>query len=175
MSENVIENQSALLTKDVDEMTDAEKLERIIQLGFDGDRQLFQRFCETAKTGLPKGTGVALRGSVLTNERYEDGRPFDAKGDHTSDLDVTLIGEEARTCWNNDAYYIPALHTMPLGDKAPDIAPRIEPLRRELQAIVGRPVNIQATADIILYARDVLLGQSYYMIIEPEDNNEENA
>ncbi len=155
--------------KEVDEMSDAEILDRIIELGFDGDWELYKRFCEKLKRGLPAGTGVALRGSVVTNARYEDGRPFDAKGESTSDLDVTLIGDEARAMWSDDEYYIPALHTKPLGDKSPDIAPALDPLRVELQEMVGRPVNIQATANFIMFVRDVLMGQPYFMIIEPEE------
>lgn len=154
-------------------MNDAKILKRIVALGFDNDWKLYERFCEKLKRGLPEGIGVALRGSVVTNERYEDGRPFDAKGEDTSDLDVTLIGEKAREMWKNDAYYIPALHTKPLGDKAPDIAPKLNPLRVELQEMVGRPVNIQATANFIMYVRDVLLGQPYFMIIEPTETEEE--
>lgn len=164
-----------VLTEDVKKLTDEEVIERIIRLGFRADKQLYERFCERLKTGLPPGTGVALRGSVVTNERYEDGEPFDSLGENTSDLDVTLIGEAARAAWNNDAYYIPALHTKPLGDKDPLIAPEIEPLRKELQELVGRPVNIQATADFILFIRDVLLGQPSHIIIKPEETAEKSA
>jgi hypothetical protein len=155
--------------KEVREMSDAEILDRIIELGFDGDWELYKRFCGKLKNGLPENTGVALRGSVVTNERYEDGRPFDAKGENTSDLDVTLIGDEARAMWKDDEYYIPALHTKPLGDKSPDIAPALNPLRVELQEMVGRPVNIQATANFIMFVRDVIMNQPFYMIIEPEE------
>lgn len=164
--------ENPIIEKDVSELTDEEVLERIIALGFDGNRALYERFCEKLKAGLPAGTGVALRGSVVTNERYEDGRPFDAKGERTSDLDVTLIGEQARAMWTDDAYYIPALHTKPLGDKDPLIAPALNPLRVELQEMVGRPVNIQATANFIMFVRDVLLGQPYHMIVEPEETEE---
>ena len=150
-------------------MSDAAVLDRIIELGFDGDWELYKRFCEKLRERLPENTGVALRGSVVTNERHEDGRPFDAKGENTSDLDVTLIGDEARAMWNDDAYYIPALHTKPLGDKAPDIAPALNPLRVELQEMVGRPVNIQATANFIMFVRDVLMNQPFYMIIQPKE------
>lgn len=167
MSENV--ENSPILEKDVDEMSDAEVLKRIVLLGFDGDWQLFERFREKLKHGLPEGTGVALRGSVVTNERYEDGKPFDSCGEGTSDLDVALIGDKARAMWRDDEYYIPALHTKPLGDKAPDIAPSLNPLREELQRMVGRPVNIQATANFIMFVRDVLMGQPFYMIVEPEE------
>ena len=170
MSENFLhDDKEEILEKDVDELSGEEILERIIELGFDGDWQLYEKFCEKLKEGLPEGTGVALRGSVVTNERYEDGRPFDAKGENTSDLDVTLIGEQARAMWSDDAYYIPALHTKPLGDKDPLIAPALNPLRVELQELVKRPVNIQATANFIMFVRDVLLGQPYYMIIEAEE------
>ena len=155
--------------KEVKEMSDAEILDRIIELGFDGDRELYKKFCDKLRAGLPENTGVALRGSVVTNERYEDSRPFDAKGENTSDLDVTLIGDKARAMWRDDAYYIPALHTKPLGDKDPDIAPALNPLRVELQEMVGRPVNIQATANFILFIRDVLMNQPFYMIVEPEE------
>lgn len=168
MSDAITGISNENLEKDVDELSDAEILDRIIELGFDSDWELYSQFCDKLKAGLPKGTGVALRGSVVTNKRYEDGRPFDAKGEDTSDLDVTLIGDEAREMWSEDAYYIPALHTKPLGDKDPNIAPALNPLREQLQEMVGRPVNIQATANFIMFVRDVLLGQPYHMIIEPE-------
>jgi hypothetical protein len=162
MIENLLhEKIEQNLERDISELSKEEIIERIVELGFDGDYGLFEN--------LPAGTGVALRGSVVTNERYEDGRPFDAKGERTSDLDVTLIGEAARALWNDDAYYIPALHTKPLGDKDPEIAPALNPLRVELQEMVGRPVNIQATANFIMFVRDVLLGQPFFMIVEPEE------
>ena len=147
-------------------MTDEEVRERVVRLGFDGDRGRFERFCRRLREGLPEGTGVALRGSVVTAERWEDGAPFDAEGPGTSDLDVTLIGTEVMECWHPDAFYIPSLHTKPLGDKDPDCAPALDSLRRELQEIAGRPVNFQATSNVILFARDVLMNQPYYMLIE---------
>ena len=155
------------MSTDVKEMSDKDILSQIIELGFHGDQRHFDQFCEELRCGLPDGTGVALRGSVVTNERWQDGEPFDAKGKNTSDLDVTLIGDKVRECWKEDAYYIPGLHTKPLCDKAPDLAPYLEPLRSKLQQLVGRPVAFQATADFILYARDVLMGQPYFILIEP--------
>lgn len=155
--------------KEVNEMSDAAILDRIIELGFDGDWELYKKFCEKLKAGLPEKTGVALRGSVVTNESYKEGAPFDAKGENTSDLDMTLIGDAARAMWADDEYYIPGLHTKPLGDKDPKIAPALNPLRVELQEMVGRPVNIQATANLVMFVRDVFLGQPYFMIVEPEE------
>lgn len=153
-------------------MTDEQIRERIVRLGFEGDQRRFDEFCECMRGGLPKGTGVALRGSVLTAERWEDGAPFDADGHGTSDLDVTLIGSRVMECWDVDAFYIPVLHTKPLGDKDPAIAPSLNPLRERLQRMVGRPVNFQATSNIILYARDVLMDQPYFTIIEAAEEEE---
>jgi hypothetical protein len=158
------------MAKDVDDMTKDEVLDRIIRLGFGGDARRFKKFCKACREGLPEGTGVALRGSVVTNERYEDGSPFDAKGEGTSDLDVTLIGKEVMECWDKDAFYIPGLHTKPLGDKDPAIAPDLNKIRKRLQRIAGRPVNFQATSNLVLFARDVLFDQPYYTIIEAVEN-----
>ena len=155
--------------KGPDEMSDSEIRARIIELGFGGDARRFEAFCEALRRGLPEATEVALRGSVITDERWKDGEPFDAKGAGTSDLDVTLIGDEVMKCWNDDAYYIPALHTKPLCDKDTDVAPRLDPLRRELQRIARRPVAFQATSNIVLFARDVLFDQPYFKIIEAGD------
>src|ERR1044071_5389560 len=110
------------MVKDASDMTDEEMRTRIISLGFDGDARRFEEFCERLREGLPKGTGVGLRGSVGAAERWEDGAPFDADAPGTSDLDVTLIGDRVMEFWDADAYYIPALHTKPLGDKDPPIA-----------------------------------------------------
>ena len=65
-----------------------------------------------------------LRGSVITNKRHEDEAPFDSKGG-TSDLDVTLVGNKVMEAWSSDAYYIPGLHTKPLCDEDPNIAPSL--------------------------------------------------
>jgi hypothetical protein len=149
-------------------MTDDKIEERIIRLAFDGDALKFREFVAKLKAGLPAGTGVALRGSVITNKRWEDGQPFDSEGRGSSDLDVTLIGSKVMEFWNADAYYIPALHTKPLCDEDPAIAPALNPLREELQKLAGRPVNFQATANFILYSRDVLFDEPYYTAIDPE-------
>lgn len=161
------------MVKDAKEMSDEEIRARIIRLGFDGDARRFEEFCGGLREGLPKGTGVALRGSVVTATRWEDGSPFDADGHGTSDLDVTLIGTRVMQYWNEDAFYIPALHTKPLGDKDLGIATGLNPVREALQKLVGRPVNFQATSNIILFARDVLMNQPYFTIIEAEEEAEE--
>ena len=154
--------------KDVNDMSDEQVEHRIIRLAFEGDQLRYRDFCARLKAGLPEGTGVALRGSVVTNKRFEDGKPFDAGGRGSSDLDVTLVGSKVMEYWNAEAYYIPALHTKPLCDKDPGIAPGLNPLREELQKLAQRPVNFQATANLILYARDVLFDESYYTVIEAQ-------
>ena len=149
-------------------MADEKIEERITMLAFDGDSLKFREFVAKLKAGLPEGTGVALRGSVITNKRWEDGEPFDSDGRGSSDLDVTLIGAKVMEFWNEDGYYIPALHTKPLCDEDPTIAPALNPLREELQKLAGRPVNFQATANFILFSRDVLFDEPYHTVIEPQ-------
>ena len=156
-------------TKSVSDMTDEQVEDRITKLAFDGDALRFREFCARLKAGLPEGTGIAFRGSVVTNQRYEDGTPYDSNGRGTSDLDVTLIGNKVMEFWNDDAYYIPALHTKPLCDDDPGVAPALNPLREELQKLAGRPVAFQATANFILYTRDVLFKEAYYTLLEPQE------
>lgn len=152
--------------KDAHEMTENEVRSRILTLAFGGDERLFIAFYRKLQQGLPEGTGIVLRGSVITNKRHEDGGPFDAKGRGTSDLDVTLVGTKVMEAWSADAYYIPGLHTKPLCDTDPDIAPSLNPLRESLQKLVGRPVNFQATSSLVLYGRDVLFDEPYYVVVE---------
>lgn len=158
------------MPKNPDDMTPEQVEERVIKLAFDGDRLRFKEFLAKLKAGLPEGTGIVLRGSAITNQRYEDGGPFDEMGRGTSDLDVTLIGNKVMEFWDPSAFYIPLLHTKPLCDKDPDIAKAINPLREELQTIAGRPVNFQATANLILFARDVLFAEPYFTLIKAAED-----
>jgi len=156
------------MTKNVNKMSEEEIFERVTRLAFDGDPLRFREFLKKLESGIPAGTGIALRGSVVTNERWEDGKPFDAGGRGTSDLDVTLIGAKVMEYWDKDAFYIPGLHTKPLCDEDPGIAPGLNTLREELQELADRPVNFQATSNLILFARDVLFNEPYFMLIEPD-------
>ena len=153
------------MPKDAHEMEESELRSRVVTLAFGGDERLFIAFYRKLQQGLPEGTGIVLRGSVVTNKRHEDGTPFDSQGVGTSDLDVTLVGRKVMEMWDSSAFYIPGLHTKPLCDQDPDIAPNLNPLRQSLQELVGRPVNMQATSSLVLYGRDVLFGESYFVVV----------
>jgi hypothetical protein len=157
------------MPKDAHEMSENEIRARILTLAFGGDERLFIAFYRKLQQGLPEGTGIVLRGSVVTNKRHEDGAPFDSQGKNTSDLDVTLVGSKVMEFWNSDAYYIPALHTKPLCDEDTSTAPKLNPLRESVQQLVGRPVNFQATSSLVLYSRDILFGELYYVVVHPEE------
>jgi hypothetical protein len=154
-----------------DEMSDEEIRERVIRLAFEEDLDRFQEFCDVLRSELPPGTGAVLRGSSVTGVRYDDGAPFDADGPGTSDLDLTLIGEEVIGLYILDGFYVPMVHSKPLSDKDPDIAPDLVPLREKLQGMVGRPVNIQATRDFVMYLRGDLIGQPYLTLIEKAEDS----
>jgi hypothetical protein len=155
--------------KNQDEMPEEEKRANVIRFGFGGDIRRFQEFCDLLRNELPEGTGAVLRGSAVTGIRYDDGAPFDADGPGTSDLDLTLLGEDVIGMYILDGFYVPKIHSKPLSDKDPDIAPKLIPLRRRLQAIAGRPVNIQASRDFVLFLRGDLMGQPYLTLIEKVD------
>ena len=145
-----------------DVMSEQEKRERVIRLAFNRDEDLFNEFCDWIKVAVPEGTAAVLRGSAVTGERYEDGAPFDADGTGTSDLDLNLVGDEILKYYSIlDGFYLPAVHTKPLSDNDPDIAPGLVRLRDKLMSLVKRPVNIQASRDFFMHIRGDILGQPY--------------
>lgn len=158
------------MPKDPHEMSESEVRSRIVTLAFGADERLFIAFYRKLQQGVPEGTGIVVRGSAVTNKRHEDGTPFDSQGEGTSDIDVTLVGKKVMEAWTEGSFYIPGLHTKPLCDKDPDTAPSLNELRLGLQKLVGRPVNIQATSSMVLYARDVLFGEPYYVVVPPGDD-----
>lgn len=158
------------MPKDPHEMSEAEIRSRIVTLAFGGDERLFIAFYRKLQQGLPESTGIVVRGSAVTNKRHEDGAPFDSQGKGTSDVDVTVVGKKVMEAWTEGSFYIPGLHTKPLCDKDPEAAPSLNELRQGLQKLIGRPVNIQATSSLVLYARDVLFGEPYYVVVPPGDD-----
>ena len=145
--------------------TDAEKLCSVLQLAFDNDRARYDLFCDIVRSAVPEAHAAVLRGSAITGTRYSDGAPFDADGPGTSDLDLTLVGADVLRYYS--AFWIPGIHSKPLSDKDPDIAPNLKELRESLQKLVGRPVNFQATSSLVLYGRDVLFGEPHYVVVPP--------
>lgn len=141
--------------------------ERIIRLAFGGDDARFDDFMRTLREALPPDVEVILRGSAVTGRRWGDDVPFDHDGPGTSDLDLTLIGGDMVKHF--DVFYIPGLHSAPLSDEHPDASTTFLPLRKALTRIAGRPVNIQATADLIRFLRDVVMNQPYFTLIQKDE------
>lgn len=76
------------------------------------------------------------------------------------------MGDEVLALYDQErGFYIPAVHSKPMSEKDPDIAPRLLPLRRRLMAMVGRPVNIQATRDFVMFVREHFMRQPYLTIV----------
>jgi hypothetical protein len=148
--------------------TDAEKLENLIRLAFGGSRDRLDEFIEVVRREIPPGTGVVLRGSAITGRRWKDGAPFDADGPGTSDLDLTLVGAAAIGLFTVTGFFVPGVHSRPVSKDDPDIAPSLIPLRETLMTMADRPVNIQASRDIVIQFRGDLLGQPYLILIAPE-------
>ena len=151
------------------ELTEAEKRENVIRLAFDGDPAKLDTFIQLIKKYLPENTGVVLRGSAVTGFRWKDKAPFDADGPGTSDLDLTLVGHRVLEYYKITGFFVPGVHSRPLSDENPDIAPDLVPLREQLMAMVKRPVNIQGTRDVVMYLRGELIGQPYLTLVEKSD------
>lgn len=147
------------------ELTEEEKRWNVIRLAFGGSEARLEEFIEVIRQAIPDETGVVLRGSAVTGRRWKDGAEFDAEGPGTSDLDLTLVGDEVIKLYKVTGFFVPGVHSRPLSDEDPDVAPDLVPLRQRLVGMTGRPVNIQATRDFVMYLRGDLLGQPYLVLI----------
>jgi hypothetical protein len=146
------------------ELNDQQKRENVIALAFGGDAQRFDEFVRLIKEGVPEAEAAVLRGSAITGIRWKDNAPFDADGPGTSDLDLTLVGSDVLRYYSLDGYWIPGIHSRPLSEEDPDIAPELTPLRSKLMDLVHRPVNIQGTRDWVQSLRGDLFGQPYLLL-----------
>jgi hypothetical protein len=150
-------------------LEEQEKRDTVVRLAFDGRPERLAAFCRAIEEVVPPGTTVILRGSAVTGFRWNDRAPFDADGPGTSDLDVTLVGAAALQFFKVTGFFVPGVHSRPLSDEDPEIAPALVALREQLMAMVRRPVNIQASRDIVLQFRGGLLGQPYLTLFEKPD------
>ncbi|HVG71606.1 MAG TPA: hypothetical protein VM819_11880 [Vicinamibacterales bacterium] len=153
------------------DLTEVEKRTNVLRLAFGGDEEKFEEFLRVVRQEIPPGTGVVLRGSAVTGQRWNDGAPFDVDGPGTSDLDVTLVGDGVIGLFTVTGFFVPGIHSRPLSDDDPNIAPDLVPLRETLMTMTGRPVNIQATRKAAMKFRGETLGQPYLTLIE---NTEES-
>ena len=147
-------------------LTDEEKRQNVISLAFGGRRDLFDQVCHEIEQVVPPDTTVILRGSAVTGRRWKDDAPFDADGPGTSDLDLTLVGSTVIHFFNITGFYLPGVHSRPMGEEDPGIAPGLVPLQKKLIAMVNRPVNIQASREIVLQFRGDLLDQPYFTLLK---------
>jgi hypothetical protein len=63
-----------------EELTSGQKRANVIRLAFGGSEDKFNEFVNVVREAIPPRTGVVLRGSAVTGERWKDGSPFDAEG-----------------------------------------------------------------------------------------------
>jgi hypothetical protein len=146
--------------------------ERVTRLAFGGDPARYDEFVRAIDEATPSGVQVILRGSSVTGHKWGSDEPFDADGPGTSDLDVTFVGGDMVTLFNE--FHIPEIHSVPFGEAHPFAAPALGPLRKRLCAMVNRPVNIQATTSLVQYLRDAVMDQPYLTLLEKPDAEDED-
>jgi hypothetical protein len=148
--------------------------ERVIKLAFDGDARRFQEFVRVLGEATPTGVSVILRGSAVTGHKWMSDEPFDADGQGTSDLDVTFVGGHMVSLFRD--FHIPGIHSAPLSEAHPFASPALGPLRKQLCAMCGRPVNLQATTSLVQFVRDIVMNQPYLVLLEkPEPNGSDDT
>jgi len=151
-------------------LTDRDKRQNLLRLAFGGSEDRLAEFCRVIREEIPPATQVILRGSAITGRRWKDGAAFDSEGPGTSDLDLTLVGDRVIGLFKPTGFFVPGMHTRPLSDEDPEVAPDLIPLREALMVMTGRPVNIQASRDLILQFRGGVLDQPYLTLIEKSDD-----
>ena len=67
---------------------------------------------------------------------------FDADGPGTSDLDLTLVGDGPLLFFKATGFFVPGVHSRPLSDTDPDIAPDLVPLREKLMRMWVEEPNL---------------------------------
>lgn len=141
--------------------------ERVTRLAFGGDPKRFDEFVRVLSDAIPAGVDVILRGSSITGHKWHSDVPFDADGPGTSDLDVTFVGGDMISLFRE--FHIAGIHSVPLSEAHPFAAPQLGPLRKELCAMVQRPVNIQATTSLVQNVRDAVMDQPYLVLLSKVD------
>ena len=136
-------------------------LRQTVDRAFGGDVAKLGRFIVTLMAVLPAGTKLYLRGSAVQGESYVSHEPFDAGGPGSSDLDVVVCGTEVMALFAEDGFYFPGINSRPLGDTDRDVAPLLDDARSRAQELAGRPVSIQAMAELFLDVRSVAQGTPF--------------
>lgn len=147
--------------------------ERVIRLAFDGDERRFEEFVCVLEEATPTGVEVILRGSAVTGHKWLSDEPFDADGPGTSDLDVTFVGGDMVRLFRE--FHIAGIHSAPLSEAHPFASPALGPLRKRLCAMVGRPVNLQATTSLVQFVRDIVMNQPYLVLLKKTDDDESST
>lgn len=150
-------------------LTESEKRDTFIRLVFEGNASRYDAFRQAIAAVVPPGTRAIVRGSAVTGLRWKDQQPFDADGPGTSDVDLTLVGADVLGAFTLTGFFLPGVHTRPMGEDDPDIAPALAELREELTRMAGRPVNLQASRDWVIQFRGELMGQPYLTLLGDQE------
>jgi hypothetical protein len=158
-------DESSNTTPDADAADEQHAMrQRVIGLAFGGDDSRFEEFVRTLAEATPPGAQVILRGSAVTGHKWMSDEPFDADGPGTSDLDVTFVGADMVMLFRE--FHIAGIHSAPLSEAHPFAAPALGPLRKQLCAMTGRPVNLQATTSLVQFVRDIVMNQPYLVLLK---------
>ena len=127
-----------------------------MRLAFQGSEERLDEFVAVVRDAIPPDTGVVLRGSAVTGRRWKDGAEFDAEGPGTSDLDLTLVGDEVIGLYKVTGFFLPGIHSRPISKDDPDIAPDLDAAARAADGDGAAPGQHPGDARL----RDVCAGRA---------------
>ena len=111
-----------------------------MRLAFGGDCSRYDEFCRVVREAIPEGTGVVLRGSAVTGRAVEGRRAVRRRRPgHQRPRPDARRRRGHRAVQASTGFFVPGVHSRPLSEEDPDIAPDLVPLRERLMAMVGRP------------------------------------
>jgi hypothetical protein len=147
--------------------------DRVIRLVFNGNQKRFDEFISVLREATPAGVEVILRGSSVTGHKWKTGEPFDTDGPGTSDIDVTFVGGDMVLLFRE--FHIPGIHSVPLSEAHPFASPTLAPLRKRLCEMVGRPVNLQASASLVQSLREATMDQPHLTLFKTPDEEDDDS
>ena len=112
--------------------------DNVIRLAFGGDAEPLEEFCTDVRRPIPAGTAAVLRGSAVTGLRHSDNAPFDADGAGHQRPRPHPRGRGGVALYKIAGFFIPGVHSRPLSEEDPDIAPDLVPAARAAHGD-GRP------------------------------------
>jgi hypothetical protein len=105
-------------------LTEREKRENLLRLAFHGRQDRLDEFCRGDRGSGAAGNHRRVAWQCPDGQAVEGLRSVRRRRKRApANLDLTLVGDAALVFFKPSGYFVPGVHTRPLSDDDPDIAP----------------------------------------------------